>query len=172
MSANDVKGQTRILLLDGDPLFRSLVASILREKYVVSAAGNLSDATYELMEHVPDVVMIGVESFGSNELQTLQTLRRFPQLKQARFVLLTADTSRSGISSAMRAGADDSIDKGTISKRTLDDTLQRLLSFLPENRRTESFRQSASIANISPVPRRPVIAAPRSIGALSARAVR
>ena len=53
--------RARVLVIDDDPLFRSLITSILRRDFLVSVAADGSEGYYKAIEHPPQLAIIDVQ---------------------------------------------------------------------------------------------------------------
>ena len=64
--------RARILVIDDDPLFRSLIVSLLRKQYYVSVASNGSEGFYKALEQPPELAIIDVQMPVWDGLKTLR----------------------------------------------------------------------------------------------------
>jgi DNA-binding NarL/FixJ family response regulator len=119
--------RARILVIDDDPLFRSLIVSILRKDCLVGVASEGSEGFYKALEHPPDIALIDVQMPGWDGLKTLQAFKGHPSLAQVRIMMLTADASKETVLAAIRAGSNDYVIKTTFSKHDFYQKLNRLI---------------------------------------------
>ena len=119
--------RTRILVIDDDPLFRSLMAALLRRDFVVFVAGEGSEGFYKALEHPPEVAVIDIQMPGWDGLKTLKAFRAHPALRGVRTMILSADASKETVLAAIEAGADDYLIKTSFSKEGFYEKLSRLL---------------------------------------------
>lgn len=118
----------RILVIDDDPLFRTLILTLLRKDYLVSVAGNGEEGFHKAMEHIPDVAVIDVQMPVWDGVKTLRAFREQPNLAQVPVVMLTGDASRETVLATLQGGADDYVIKSTFQKQDFLSKLQRLLT--------------------------------------------
>lgn len=119
--------RARILVIDDDPLFRSLIVSILRKDYIVSVAADGEEGYYKALEHNPDVAVVDVQMPGWDGLKTLSAFRMQPTLKNTPVVMLTGDASKDTVMAAVHGGANDYVIKTSFSKEEFLGKLHRLL---------------------------------------------
>lgn len=118
----------RILIIDDDPLFRSLIVSVLRSDFVVAVAADGEEGYYKALEHVPDLAVVDVQMPGWDGLRTLKTFRSQPSLASVPVVMLTGDASKDTVLAAIQAGANDYVIKVSFSKEDFLAKLNRLLN--------------------------------------------
>ena len=73
---------TRVLIIDDDPLIRTLLVSALRKDCLVAVAAEGSEGFYKALELTPDVAVIDVNMPGWDGLKTLEAFRAHPQIGQ------------------------------------------------------------------------------------------
>jgi CheY-like chemotaxis protein len=112
-----------VLVIDDDPLFRSLLVAVLRHDHLVSVGVDGADGYRQAVEQPPDLVVIDIQMPGWNGLQTLTAIRGNPELSHVGAVILTSDASRETVLAAIRAGADEYVIKTHFSR---DEFLQKL----------------------------------------------
>lgn len=108
--------RARILVIDDDALFRSLIVSILRKDFFVSVASEGSEGYYKAIEHPPHLAVVDVQMPGWDGLRTLKAFRSHPQLSQIPIVMLTVDASKETVFAAIRGGATDYVIKSSFAK--------------------------------------------------------
>jgi CheY-like chemotaxis protein len=118
---------TRVLIIDDDPLIRSLLVSTLRKDCLVAVATEGSEGFFKALELKPDVAVIDVNMPGWDGLKTLETFRTHPDLKNVKVIMLTADASKQTVMAAIHGGADDYIIKTSFSKADFHRKLNRLV---------------------------------------------
>ena len=121
----------RILVIDDDPLFRSLLTSILRNEFVVMVAGDGAEGYYKALELPPDLAIVDIRMPGWDGLRTLKAFRSHHALSHIPVVMLTSDASRQTVMSAMQAGASDYIIKTTLSREDFLEKVCRQLNVEP-----------------------------------------
>ena len=117
-----------ILVVDDDPLFRSLMVSVLRHDFDVAAASDGADGFYRALDRVPDVAVLDIQMPGWDGIKTLKAFRSHPVLTRVKVVVLTSDASRETVLAAIQAGADDYIIKTAFSRDDFRQKLDRLLT--------------------------------------------
>ena len=122
-----MKHRTSILVIDDDPLFRSLIASLLRRDFTVLVAAEGAEGFYRALESRPDVAVVDLQMPGWDGLKTLKAFRSHPALASLRTIVLTADAKRGTVLTAIQAGADEYLLKDHFSKETFFEKLAKLL---------------------------------------------
>lgn len=117
----------QILVVDDDPLFRSLMVSVLRHDFDVTVASDGADGFYKALDRVPDAAVLDIQMPGWDGIKTLKAFRSHPSLAHVRVVVLTSDASRETVLAAIQAGADDYIIKTAFSRDDFRQKLDRLL---------------------------------------------
>ncbi len=147
--------QVHVLVIDDDPLFRSLIVSLLRKDCQVTVASEGSDGYYKALENPPDIALIDVQMPGWDGLKTLKAFRSHPALAGVRAIMLTGDASKETVLAAIHAGANDYLVKTTFTKQ---DFFQKLNCQLPTGAGTASQSPSGAASPTSteqPCPARP-----------------
>lgn len=131
---------TRVLIIDDDPLIRSLLVSTLRKDCLVAVATEGSEGFFKALELRPDVAVIDVNMPGWDGLKTLETFRTHPELCSVKVIMLTADASKQTVLAAIHGGAHDYIIKTSFSKAELHRKLNRLVpGTIPEGSQLAEF---------------------------------
>jgi CheY-like chemotaxis protein len=107
---------TRVLIIDDDPLIRTLLVSALRKECYVAVAADGADGFTKALELKPDVAVIDVNMPGWDGLKTLEAFRGDATLREIKIIMLTADASKQTVMAAVRAGANDYLIKTSFSK--------------------------------------------------------
>jgi CheY-like chemotaxis protein len=118
---------TRVLIIDDDPLIRTLLVSTLRKDCLVAVAAEGSEGYLKALELNPDVAVIDVNMPGWDGLKTLETFRSHPDLKNVKVIMLTADASKQTVMAAIHGGAHDYIIKTSFSRVDFHRKLNRLV---------------------------------------------
>jgi len=118
----------RILVIDDDPLFRSLIMSILRRDFFVSVASEGSEGYYKAIEHPPQLIIVDVQMPGWDGLRTVQAIRAHQALAKIPVMMLTSDASRQTVIAAIQCGANDYVIKTTLTHDDLLKKAARLIS--------------------------------------------
>src|SRR5262249_53079984 len=145
-----------VLIIDDDPLIRSLLVSTLRKDCLVAVANEGSEGYFKALELKPDVAVIDVNMPGWDGLKTLETFRTHPELKNVKVIMLTADASKQTVMAAIHGGAHDYIIKTSFSKAEFHRKLNRLVpgtvsdvSQLGESGTQDGAASSSDAANAS-----------------------
>lgn len=131
----------RILVIEDDPLFRSVIVGMLRKDFFVSIASEGSEGYYKSLEHPPDLAVMDVRMPGWDGLRTLKAFRNHQSLCHIPVVILTGDASKETVLAAIHGGANDYIIKTTFTR---DDFLKKIKKLLT------SAQNCAEIAQASP----------------------
>ncbi|MEM1061386.1 MAG: response regulator [Planctomycetota bacterium] len=117
----------RILVIDDDPLFRSLLAASL-DRHTVETAADGSEGYYMAIAAVPDVMILDLQMSGWDGLKTLTMLRGNPLTASVPVIMLTSDGTRAQIVEAVRLGASDYVLKPGFSKDELVAKVEKYLA--------------------------------------------
>jgi CheY-like chemotaxis protein len=128
---------TRVLIIDDDPLIRTLLVSALRKECFVAVAAEGAEGFAKALELKPDVAVIDVNMPGWDGLKTLEAFRSHASLGDIKIIMLTADSSKQTVMAAVRAGANDYLIKTSFSKA---DFYRKLNHLVPG-----TIRQSAHL---------------------------
>src|SRR5260221_14142635 len=119
--------KARILVIDDDPLFRSLIMSMLRSDYLATVATDGIDGYQKAREHPPQLAIIDVQMPGWDGLRTLQALRSHRDLTKLPVMMLTSDATRQTVLATIQAGANDYVIKTTLVRDELLKKVGRLV---------------------------------------------
>jgi len=126
-----MQSRSRILVIDDDPMFRSLVVSLLRKEHLVSVAADGESGFAKAREHRPDLVIIDHQMPGWTGVRTLQTFRLDRSLAGVKVMMLTSDASKETVLSAIQAGTDEYIIKTSFHKAEFLNKVNKLLGYIP-----------------------------------------
>ena len=115
-----------VLVVDDDPLFRSLMVGVLRRDFQVTVACDGADGFYRALDNKPDVTVLDLQMPGWDGLKTLRAFRAHPTLSDVKVMVLTSDSSRETVLAAIHAGADDYTIKTAFSRDEFRQKLERL----------------------------------------------
>ena len=115
-----------ILVVDDDPLFRSLMVGVLRNDFDVTVACDGADGFYRALDRKPDVTVLDLQMPGWDGLKTLRAFRGHPSLADMKVMVLTSDSSRETVLAAIHAGADDYTIKTAFSRDEFRQKLERM----------------------------------------------
>jgi CheY-like chemotaxis protein len=113
----------RALVIDDDPLFRTLLVSMLKQEYTVTAAADGAEGFYKALECPPAIAVIDIQMPVWDGLRTIRAFREHESLRDMRLLVLSSDTSQETVLAALVAGADEYLSKTTLSHAEL---LQKL----------------------------------------------
>ena len=130
-----------ILVVDDDPLFRSLMTNVLRHDFEVAVANDGADGFYQALDHVPDLAVLDIQMPGWDGIKTLKAFRAHPVLAKVKVVVLTSDSSRETVLAAITAGADDFVIKTAFSRDEFRGKLNALLRQVSSGKGSEVERQ-------------------------------
>ncbi|QDU81087.1 Chemotaxis protein CheY [Polystyrenella longa] len=118
----------KVLIIDDDPLFRSLLVSLLRTDYLVSVASDGADGFYKAVEYPPDIAIVDIQMPQWDGIKTLKAFRSHASLQYTSVIMLTSDASRETVLSAIKEGANDYVIKTSFSKEELKQKVNRLVT--------------------------------------------
>ena len=149
-----------ILVVDDDPLFRSLMVSVLRQDFSVAVAADGADGFYRALDQVPDAAVLDIQMPGWDGIKTLKAFRSHPILAKVKVIVLTSDASRETVLAAIQAGADDYLIKTAFSR---DDFRQKLDHLLQDQSSLEISDAATIEASLPSVPVRDDVDATREL---------
>lgn len=121
--------RARVLVVDDDPLFRSVIASLLRSDYIVQVATDGSEGFFRALKEPPDIAIVDLRMPNWDGLKTLKAFRAHPSLCDVKIVMLSAHATSRTMEAAMQSGADDFVVKTRFGP---EEFLQKLARLLPE----------------------------------------
>lgn len=140
-----------ILVIDDDPLFRSLMVGVLRKDFDVTVACDGADGFYRALDRRPDATVLDLQMPGWDGLKTLRAFRSHPMLADVKVMVLTSDSSRETVLAAIHAGADDYTIKTAFSRDEFREKLDRLTRLSRDGKRMDSIIAQAMTAPSSTV---------------------
>jgi DNA-binding NarL/FixJ family response regulator len=121
----------RILIVDDNEMVRrgvKLVLSSCPTYAVCGEASNGKEAVAKARQLQPDLILLDISMPGSNGFETAAAIRReFPSVK---IIILSQHDKKRLLPGALEAGADDCIDKNSLSAELLV-TIHRVVSNAP-----------------------------------------
>lgn len=118
----------RILIVDDAPGSRDAMSRLLRGKgYETVTAGNGEDAIAALRKEKPDLVLLDHMMPKVDGLTFLAQIRRFPQWKKLKVIMMTGIKDHSHQMKAAALGVEEYVLKGASSTPDLLGHVQRLV---------------------------------------------
>lgn len=114
--ADSAVSKPRALVMDDDPLFRSLLVSMLKHDYVVTAAADGAEGFYQALECAPAIAVVDIKMPVWDGIRTIKAFREHEALKDVGLVVLTSDASQETVLASIAAGADDYDIKSSLSR--------------------------------------------------------
>jgi DNA-binding response OmpR family regulator len=139
-----------ILVIDDDPLFRSLLTSILRKHYLVSVAADGADGFAKARERLPAAAVIDIQMPGWDGIQTLKAFRKDEKTATVPIMMLTSDATRPTVLAALSGGADDYLIKTALSREDLLQKVARLVNMKAHRPAPGSGRVLDAAASAAP----------------------
>ncbi|TWU14821.1 Chemotaxis protein CheY [Symmachiella macrocystis] len=153
--------RSKVLIIDDDPLFRSMLASVMREKYIVFVAADGEEGYRKALAHPPHAIILDIRMPGWDGLKTLRTIRRNEVLAELPVMILSSDASRETVIAAIHSGATDYLIKTSFTKKEFHSKLARLIEMArdraldrPSRRRLEeAWSRVRRVPSATPIPR-------------------
>jgi CheY-like chemotaxis protein len=102
----------RVLIVEDDMGFRSMLETMVRlEGHDVHLAANGETALSQAQAKKPDIIISDIEMPGMTGLQLVKKVKSSPELSHAYVILITGQGGQDAKLDALRAGADDFIEK-------------------------------------------------------------
>ncbi len=134
----------RVLVMDDDPLFRTLLVAMLQRAYTVIAAKDGSDGFYKAIETPPEIAVVDIQMPVWDGLRTLRAFREHATLRGIPLLVLSSDAAQETVQAAIQAGADDYLFKSSFTRNELLEKLQSLRDrFASERPALREFRTEA-----------------------------
>ncbi|MBW3538646.1 MAG: response regulator [Planctomycetes bacterium] len=117
----------RVLVIDDEPLFRSLISGLLKNDFEVETAADGAEGYFRALKSRPHVAIIDIQMPGWDGLTTLHAFHTHPALRDVRTIVLSSDATRPTVVAAIRAGANEYLIKTGFSREELLRKLRNLL---------------------------------------------
>ena len=101
----------KILIADGDPGARALVAIFLEDKYAVTEVGDGVAAVEAAREDDFSLILLDYDMPGLNGLGVVELIRAIERLKHIPIVMITGRTQLEDVDRLLSAGANDYLTK-------------------------------------------------------------
>ena len=139
----------RILIVEDDQDFRGALETMIRfEGYEVSMAHNGDTGFAQAQIKKPDVIITDVDMPGMNGLDFVRKVREDAELSRAYCILITGKGGQDSKLAALRAGADDFLEKPSSRQEILGrlEIAQKVLAVQQLQREAEARAQSLADA--------------------------
>ena len=114
-----------ILILDADPIFRSVMAKRLQAiGYRTNVAGNGADGLDLARRFPPAAVLMDLTLRGASGVDFLRALRADPALRHTPVVVAASTTDADALAAAEGLGIDDHLSKGRTSIGEISDAVE------------------------------------------------
>lgn len=131
------KAGSQILVVEDEATQRDVLAyNLRREGYDVRTAEDGDEASLELAEEVPDLILLDWMMPGTSGLELARRIRRNPETRDVPVIMLTARAEEEDVIRGLDVGADDYITK----PYSITELLARVRSALR--------RSKSSVANV------------------------
>lgn len=138
--------RARALVMDDDPLFRTLLVAILQRAYTVITAKDGAEGFYKAMETPPEIAVVDIQMPVWDGLRTLRAFREHATLRGIPLLVLSSDAAQETVLAAIQAGADDYLIKSSFTRNELLEKLQSLRDrFASERPALREFRTDSGI---------------------------
>ena len=115
--------QSRVLIIDDDPIFRSCLAASLKRSYFISVAQTGAEGFRKAESFPPDVVLVDLLMPGWGGERTVRVFRNDSRLADIPLIMLTSDAARASVVACVEAGIDGYILKTNLDFAKLSDRL-------------------------------------------------
>lgn len=103
--------QMKVLLVDDDRFFRSIMKDTLVEQYSIIEAADGEEALGLIGQERPDLVVMDVEMPRRNGIEVCKILKQDPAFRRIPVILVSANDQGQYLHEGLHAGADDYISK-------------------------------------------------------------
>jgi len=125
----------KILIVDDDPPSRRLAAHILKTAgYEVVMASDGLETIEKIWKERPDLVLLDVMMPQRDGIETLRQLRRIPELRETRVIMLTAVADRARVVEILQMGV-----KGYLVKPFSPEALREKVAIALKKEEEESL---------------------------------
>jgi CheY-like chemotaxis protein len=131
----------RVLIVEDEPGFRTLLETMVRlEGYDVHLAADGDAGLAKAREKIPDIVMSDIEMPGIRGLELVRRLKADPATRNAYVILVTGQGTQDSKLDALRAGADDFLEKPSSRQEILGrlEIAQKVLAVQGQQREAEA----------------------------------
>ena len=131
----------RVLIVEDEPGFRTLLETMVRlEGYDVHLAADGDAGLAQAKAKIPDIVMSDIEMPGMRGLELVRRLKADPATCNAYVILVTGQGTQDSKLDALRAGADDFLEKPSSRQEILGrlEIAQKVLAVQGQQREAEA----------------------------------
>lgn len=135
----------RVLIVEDDTGFRSMLETMVRlEGHDVSLAANGETALTQAQAKKPEIIISDIEMPGLTGLQLVKKVKSNPALSHAYVILITGVGGQDAKLDALRAGADDFIEKPSSRQEILGrlEIAQKVMAVQSQQRDAEERAKS------------------------------
>jgi putative two-component system response regulator len=101
-----------ILVVDDEPMYQKMATRVFRDTdYKLYLATGGQECLQMLSEHYIDLVLLDIDMPGMSGIDTLKAIRQDKELSDTRVAMLSAESSKSSVTEALRLGVLDFIKK-------------------------------------------------------------
>lgn len=105
-------GKTKILIVDDEPdIIQTLQDRLEMNGYIVLSANNGREGLEKAVEQKPDLILLDVIMPIMDGLETLEAIRKHPEIKDCSIIMVTARSQTQDIARAKTCGIDDYVVK-------------------------------------------------------------
>jgi DNA-binding response OmpR family regulator len=135
----------RVLIVEDDMGFRTMLETMVRlEGHDVSLAANGETALTQAQAKKPEIIISDIEMPGLNGLQLVKKVKSNPELSHAYVILITGVGGQDAKLDALRAGADDFLEKPSSRQEILGrlEIAQKVMAVQRQQRDAEDRAKS------------------------------
>lgn len=132
----------RALVMDDDPVFRTLLSAMLKRDYIVETAADGADGYDHAVLAPPDIAVVDIQMPNWDGLRTIKAFREHAALCRIPLLVLTSDAIQETVVAAVIAGADEYLIKSSFTREELLQTLQALRDRQAQARPAHRTRRS------------------------------
>lgn len=137
----------RILIVEDDMGFRTMLETMIRlEGHEVHLAANGETGLAQARNKVPDVILSDIDMPGMTGIELIRQVRSTPEIAHAYLILITGAGGQESKLDALRAGADDFLEKPSSRQEILGriEIAQKVMAVQAQLRDAEA--RAASLA--------------------------
>jgi len=139
--------QTKILIVDDEPINLKLVANVLKDSYQIAIARSGAEALDYMARNRVDLVLLDIHMPDMNGFDVLRHIRA-NQLTIAPIIVLTADKSPEVLVSAFNLGAVDYVSKPFQNEELISRVNNRLQTSMLQSRMEALLRSNTKLISI------------------------